>query len=381
MRVFRRLIIVTSFLLSITLLFSSCQRRNLPEIEESTSVSTFRSDATSDRQSSTDKSDTSPEETSIIEESSSTILTPSRSISPLPQTGPSPTPVGSRPIIPSNTPTPALILTPVPTSTPTTAMPTSTPTPRVTPTPTAIPTSTPRPVVTVLPLPTATPTSTPKPTTTPLPIPTVTSVPTPPAIQSPDGRTSSQLSSPYTVNGLVLVNKQHWVNSIYAPLPASLNIWNLQNEAMAAWHQLKNAAASQGLNLRFVSGYRTYAYQEWLFNDYASKDPGGVASASRYSARPGQSEHQTGLALDIDNGQVGLTAAFANTAEGKWLWENAWRYGWILRYPQGKEHITGYIFEPWHYRYVGTNTAALFGANSSLTLEEFLDELPSKYGQ
>ena len=141
---------------------------------------------------------------------------------------------------------------------------------------------------------------------------------------------------------------------------------------------MEAAATQEGLYLRFVSGYRTYAYQEQLFNEYAARDPQG---ANCYSARAGQSEHQSGLALDMDNGigKTGLTEAFADTAEGKWLWANAYKYGWILRYPRGKEPITGYIFEPWHYRYVGKTVAADFGPNSSMTLEEYLDELPSKY--
>ncbi len=255
----------------------------------------------------------------------------------------------------------------------------ATPTPEPTNTPTPEPTGTPTPEPTATPTsePTPTPTPTPVPASTPTVLPTATPVPTTAApVYSPDGRSGGQLNTPYTKNGVVLVNKQHWVNREYAPLPASGNKWTLQDEAWNAWKRMEADAKTAGLTLRFVSGYRTYDYQDWLFNDYASRDPQG---ANRYSARPGQSEHQTGLALDIDNGVVGLVENFANTAEGQWLWTNAWKYGWILRYPQGKEHITGYIFEPWHYRYVGEAVAAEFGPNNVLTLEEYLDEMPSKY--
>lgn len=260
--------------------------------------------------------------------------------------------------------------TPIPaTPTPVPATPTpvpSTPTP-VPATPTPVP-ATPTPVpATPTPVP-MTPTPVPK---TPTPIPNTHA-------SSPDGREGAALNTPYMKNGILLLNKQHWVNANYAPLPAADNKWSLQAEAWSAWKAMEGDAKALGLTLRFVSGYRTYEYQDWLFNDYYSRDPAG---ANRYSARAGQSEHQSGLALDMDNGigKTGLTEAFADTAEGQWLWANAYKYGWILRYPKGKEHITGYIFEPWHYRYVGKAVAADFGPNNTLTLEEYLDELPSKY--
>ncbi len=277
----------------------------------------------------------------------------------------------------TETPAESQSSTPTVTATPTaTPRPTSTPRPTVTPKPTSTPTPTPLPTATPTPVPTAAPTPIPA---TPTPVPPTAIVTSPPtSSSSPDGRSGSQLATPYTKNGVVLVNKQHWVSEQYAPVAASSNKWGLQAEAWSAWKQLEAAAAQEGLTLRFVSGYRTYAYQVELYNSYAAKDPGG---ANTYSARAGQSEHQTGLALDMDNGigKTGLTEAFADTAEGKWLWANAYRYGWILRYPRDKTHITGYIFEPWHYRYVGTAVAANFGPNSNLTLEEYLDELPTKY--
>lgn len=129
-------------------------------------------------------------------------------------------------------------------------------------------------------------------------------------------------------------------------------------------------AEDDHINLSITSGYRSYSYQKRLFNNYAARD--GEEAASRYSARPGQSEHQTGLALDIaaKNGVCTLNTCFKDTDEGKWLKENAWKYGFILRYPEGKEEITGYMFEPWHFRYVGKKEAQKI-YESGLTVEEF----------
>lgn len=166
-----------------------------------------------------------------------------------------------------------------------------------------------------------------------------------------------------------MVNKYHWVSANYKPLPDSMNKKALAEPAASAFNEMKAAAAKEGYTLKAISTYRTYAYQEKLFNRYAAND--GIEAASRYSARAGQSEHQTGLAVDVTNG-MGLYQSFADTAEGKWLWANAYKFGFILRYPRGKEAITGYMFEPWHYRYVGKELAAEFGPNTTLTLEEHM---------
>jgi hypothetical protein len=108
------------------------------------------------------------------------------------------------------------------------------------------------------------------------------------------------------------------------------------------------------------------------YNMIGAKD--GIEDASRYSARPGQSEHQTGLALDLasQSGKCTLSTCFKDTDEGKWLNENAWKYGFILRYPEGKEEITGYMFEPWHFRYVGKKEAKKI-QDSGLTIEEYYE--------
>lgn len=124
-------------------------------------------------------------------------------------------------------------------------------------------------------------------------------------------------------------------------------------------------AKALGLNIPLVSGYRSYETQENLYNKYVKKD--GEKKANTYSAKPGESEHQTGLAFDIGS----VDRSFANTIEAKWLAENAYLYGFIVRYPKGKTDITGYIYEPWHVRYLGEKKAKDVYL-SGLTLEEYL---------
>lgn len=188
-------------------------------------------------------------------------------------------------------------------------------------------------------------------------------------IVSPDGRSGAQLDTPYTVNGVIVVNKNHWVSRNYRPLPDSYQNAGLVEPAWSNFKKMQADAKSEGVNLVHISSYRPYDLQVYLFNTKAARL--GEREANRTSARPGQSEHQTGLAIDVTSGGP-LVQDFANTAAGQWLWANAYKYGFILRYPQGKEPITGYTFEPWHYRYIGIEHAANFGPNSYLTLEEYL---------
>ena len=126
---------------------------------------------------------------------------------------------------------------------------------------------------------------------------------------------------------------------------------------------------SEGVRIVVSSAYRSYATQKALLARKI-REYGSESLARRYNAAPGRSEHQTGLAVDLWDG-VTWGVGVRNTKTGKWLWANAWRYGFILRYPNGKEKITGYAFEPWHYRYIGAR-AKDFGANSNQTLEEYL---------
>ena len=168
----------------------------------------------------------------------------------------------------------------------------------------------------------------------------------------------------YTKNGLTYIDGVLIANKTYS-LPSNYNP-GLTSETGEAFNQMKMDAQNSGLNIEIISGFRSYARQNTIYNNYVSRD--GKESADRYSARAGHSEHQTGLAIDINS----LNTSFENTEEGKWLKENSYKYGFILRYPKGKEEITGYMYEPWHYRYVGRELATKLYSNGSwLTIEEY----------
>jgi D-alanyl-D-alanine carboxypeptidase len=180
---------------------------------------------------------------------------------------------------------------------------------------------------------------------------------------------------------LILVNKENPVDrdykpddltqvKYYAPGRAESTRY-LKAEAAEAFHRLAEAAAAEGMEIKMTTAYRSYDFQKILFDNYAAKE--GEEKANTYSARPGQSEHQTGLAADVSSPVVDwqLSNDYGNTKEGKWLADNAYRFGFILRFPEGKEEITGYQYEPWHIRYVGM-TAAKEIHDYDLTLEEFL---------
>ena len=144
----------------------------------------------------------------------------------------------------------------------------------------------------------------------------------------------------------------------------------LREEAARALEAMFEAAEKDGIYLAGVSGYRSHQTQTQLFNYYVERD--GYDKAKTYSAIPGTSEHETGLAIDV-SGSTGKCAAqdcFADTVEAVWIAENSAEYGFIIRYPKGKEDITGYKYEPWHLRYVGKDVAKhIF--NENITLEEY----------
>ncbi|HCU78341.1 MAG TPA: D-alanyl-D-alanine carboxypeptidase [Microbacterium sp.] len=162
---------------------------------------------------------------------------------------------------------------------------------------------------------------------------------------------------PTYINGILIVNKSYRLPSWYGN--------GLTGDTLAAFERMRAEAASLGHNLWIASGFRSYATQVKVYNSYASRD--GSAAADRYSARPGHSEHQSGLSFDLNT----ITEAFGYTPEGQWVAANAHRFGFIVRYPQGKEGVTGYIWEPWHLRYLGVDTATAV-YNSGLSLEEYL---------
>ena len=172
----------------------------------------------------------------------------------------------------------------------------------------------------------------------------------------------------------ILVNKYIYLPEDYIPNNLitisndfSSSTRQLVYEAKEAFEKMATAAKEQGYTIRAISAYRSYEYQKGLYDSYVKKD--GTESADRYSARPGYSEHQTGLVVDIDNIKTDFNN-FENTEEFKWMEENAQNYGFILRYPKGKEDITGYDYESWHYRYVG-ETIATFIKNNNLTFDEY----------
>jgi len=171
-----------------------------------------------------------------------------------------------------------------------------------------------------------------------------------------------------------LVNKNYKLNETYIPndlekisLEYSCDDKYLRKEAKINFEKMAKKAKLEGYNIIAVSTYRSYEYQEKLYNNYV-KDK-GIYYADMASARAGHSEHQTGLAIDIADLSLDYDN-FENTKEFTWVKHNAHKYGFILRYPKAKFHITGFKYEPWHYRYVGIDVATYIYINN-LTLEEY----------
>lgn len=160
------------------------------------------------------------------------------------------------------------------------------------------------------------------------------------------------------VDGILIANKTY-------SLPSDYNPGKIDDTVMEAFYEMQSAAAAEGLNLYISSGFRSYSTQSWLYNSYVERD--GQEEADTYSARAGYSEHQTGLCFDLNT----IDETFAYTPESKWIEKHAWEYGFIIRYPKGKESITGYMYEPWHLRYLGGELAEKV-YNSGLCLEEYL---------
>lgn len=159
------------------------------------------------------------------------------------------------------------------------------------------------------------------------------------------------------IQGILIANKTY-------PLPENYNP-GADPDMLAAFATMKADAAKEGLTLTNSSDFRSYTLQADLYSRYVARD--GQAAADTYSARPGHSEHQTGLAIDLNS----IDDSFAATPEADWIAKNAHKYGFILRYPKGKEDITGYQYEPWHIRYLGVDNAKKV-FDSGLTLEEYL---------
>ena len=173
---------------------------------------------------------------------------------------------------------------------------------------------------------------------------------------------------------LILVNKYNYVTKDYIPenleeidTNYARSGMKLVNDAKKAFEELSENAKKENLNIIAMSSYRSYEYQVNLYNNYVKTD--GQEAADTYSARAGYSEHQTGLAVDVYNLDLPYTS-FEETLEFDWMQENAYKYGFILRFPKDKVNITGYQYESWHYRYVGKELAKFLYTNN-LTLEEY----------
>jgi len=200
----------------------------------------------------------------------------------------------------------------------------------------------------------------------------------PQAEPDPDEDDATVVGNPGAID--VLVNREYRLPADFTPpnlvepnvsMAPNTNHRLLRSEAASALEALFDAATEDGIILYARSGYRSYSTQETLFNNYVAEH--GYEEATRFSAKPGHSEHQTGLAMDVTSEQVDyrLTQDFGNTPEGQWTTDNAHRYGFIIRYPQNKESVTGYMYEPWHLRYLGVDLATAV-YESGLTYEEYL---------
>ena len=169
----------------------------------------------------------------------------------------------------------------------------------------------------------------------------------------------------------MLVNKYHYIDKDYIPNNLiTINGLSINQEAYENFKKMQEDIQKEGMNLRIISAYRNYQYQENLYNKYLKQEKQEIVDT--YSARPGYSEHHTGLAIDIDNGILDYNK-FYLTKEFLWMQDNAYKYGFILRYPKDKENITGYSYEPWHYRYVGKEIAEYIKKHNS-TFEEYYYE-------
>lgn len=167
------------------------------------------------------------------------------------------------------------------------------------------------------------------------------------------------------IDGYLIANKTYSLPQTYGN--------GLTSETQSAFKTMAAAAKEDGLNIYISSGFRSYSHQKNLYNRYVKRD--GKDKADTYSARAGHSEHQSGLAFDVNI----ISDAFIGTPEAIWLAGNCYKYGFILRYPQGKTKETGYQFEPWHFRYVGTELASkLYNGGDWISMEEYFG-ITSKY--
>ena len=201
--------------------------------------------------------------------------------------------------------------------------------------------------------------------------------------KSDKGFIITKLNDIYYVDGILMVNKSYPLPSTYRPQTPYKEITKdylyggdyIENYVMDAYLMMKSDAEKEGISLKITSGYRSYSVQVELYDSYKQRD--GKEAADTYSARAGHSEHQSGLCFDLN----GTNKNFIKTKEGKWLNDNCYKYGFTLRFPEGKEEYTGYMYEGWHFRYVGTDLATkLYNNGDWISLEEYYG-IDSKYSE
>ena len=182
-----------------------------------------------------------------------------------------------------------------------------------------------------------------------------------------------------TDSDLIIANKKHKLPDGYVPSDlVSLTVTTaygdvqLKQEAADAIAEMFAAANNEGIYPVVTTAYRSEDFQSQLYYGYVEKD--GQEAADTYSSRPGYSDHQTGLAADISCDEIGyeLDTSFEDTAEGQWLARHAHEYGFVMRYPQGKQDVTGYTYEPWHFRYIGVQNATdVYETDVDESIEEY----------
>lgn len=188
--------------------------------------------------------------------------------------------------------------------------------------------------------------------------------PKPESVPNPDDfHTLEEIDGITYVDGIMIANKTYSLPADYDP--------GVHPEAQAAFDKMQAAASEDGISLWILSGYRSYYDQEAIYNRYLQWDTKEVVDT--YSSRPGHSDHQTGYTFDVNS----LEQSFEYEPAGQWLADNCYKYGFIIRYPKGKEDSTGYMYEPWHIRYIGVEFATKV-TTSGLSLEEYLG-ITSKY--
>ena len=185
----------------------------------------------------------------------------------------------------------------------------------------------------------------------------------------------------YYIDDIMMVNKTYGLPESYIPVDTKESCIGktstcnkcINKTAYEAFNKMRADASSIGLNIYIASGYRPYVGQESIYSRYIKRD--GKEAADTYSARPGYSEHQTSYSFDLNS----ITDSFIKTKEGLWVNDNAYLYGFIIRFPKGKDRITGYKYEPWHLRYVGYDLAKkLYNNGDWISLEEYFG-VDSKY--